>query len=48
MDGNIFLDSVESRLDLYHYEYPTHFNSLGYKLISDQISEYLQKINNLK
>ena len=48
MDGNIFLGSVENRLDLYHYEYPTHFNSLGYKLISDQISEYLQKINNLK
>lgn len=48
MDGNIFLDSVENRLDLYHYEYPTHFNSLGYKLISDQISEYLEKINNVK
>jgi hypothetical protein len=48
MDGNIFLDSTENRLDLYHYEYPTHFNSLGYKLISDQISEYLEKINNVK
>jgi hypothetical protein len=48
MDGNIFLDSVENRLDLYHYEYPTHFNSLGYKLISDQITEYLKKINNVK
>ena len=48
IDGNIFLDRVKNRLDLYHYEYPTHFNSLGYKLISDQISEFLKNNNYVK
>ncbi len=40
LDGNLYLDTVYNRLDLYHYEYPTHFNALGYKLIVDQISDY--------
>lgn len=43
IDGNIFLDRIENRLDLYDYGYPTHFNSIGYKLISDQIADYLKK-----
>ena len=37
IDGNIYLDEVENRMHLYHYGYPTHFNSLGYKLIADQV-----------
>lgn len=43
IDGNIFLDKIDNRLHLYHYGYPTHFNSLGYKLIADQIYESLIK-----
>ena len=42
IDGNIYLDRVNDRLELYHYGYPTHFNSLGYKLIADQVSQNLE------
>lgn len=42
IDGNIFLDKIDHRLHLYHYGYPTHFNSLGYKLIAEQIFENLK------
>lgn len=42
IDGNIFLDKIDHRLHLYHYGYPTHFNSLGYKLIAEQIYENLK------
>ncbi len=39
VDGNIYLDKVKDRLQLYHYGYPTHFNSLGYKIVADQLAE---------
>ena len=38
IDGNFYLDKVEDRLNLYHYGYPTHFNSFGYKLVADQVA----------
>ena len=42
IDGNIFMDKIDRRLHLYHYGYPTHFNSIGYKLVADQINENLK------
>ena len=43
LDGNIFLDKVKNRSTLYHYGYPTHFNSTGYHLIAKQVYESLNK-----
>lgn len=43
LDGNIFLDKVKKRSTLYHYGYPTHFNSVGYHLIAKQVHESLNK-----
>ena len=42
LDGNIYLNKIDDSLNLYHYRYPTHLNSLGYKLIASQISDYLK------
>ena len=43
LDANLYMDNVKERLHLYHYGYPTHFNSLGYKMIAEQIYEYINE-----
>lgn len=42
IDGNIYLNKIENKMHLYHYGYPTHFNSLGYKLVADQVYRSLK------
>ena len=43
IDGNIFLNKIEDRLQLYHFGYPTHYNSIGYKFIAEQLYDNLEK-----
>jgi hypothetical protein len=44
IDGNEAFKDEKNPLNLYHYQYPTHFNALGHKLMAEHLSKII--INN--
>jgi hypothetical protein len=43
IDGDDAFKGIDNLLDLYHYRYPTHFNSYGYRLMAEHIKKILKK-----
>jgi hypothetical protein len=41
IDGNEAFKDVKNPLNLYHYEYPTHFNALGHKLMGEHLNKII-------
>lgn len=41
IDGDKFFYELDNPLDVFHYELNTHFNNLGYKILSDGVSKIL-------
>ena len=37
------IKEIKSKVNLYHYAYPTHYNSKGYGLTAKHLSTYLEK-----
>jgi hypothetical protein len=43
IDGDDAFKGIDHVLDVYHYRYPTHFNSYGYRLMSEHIKKILDE-----
>ena len=43
IDGDDAFKGIDHLLDIYHYRYPTHFNSYGYRLMAEHIKKILKK-----
>ena len=43
IDGDDAVKEIKSKVNLYHYAYPTHYNSKGYGLTAKHLSTYLEK-----
>jgi hypothetical protein len=43
IDGDDALKGIGHLLDIYHYRYPTHFNSYGYRLMAEHILKILDE-----
>jgi len=43
IDGDDAFNGIDNILDVYHYRYPTHFNSYGYRLMAEHIQKILDK-----
>jgi hypothetical protein len=41
IDGNEAFKDEKNPLNLYHYEYPTHFNALGHKLMGEHLNKII-------
>ena len=41
IDGDEAVKDIKNKFDLYHYGYPTHYNSIGYTLSADHLNFYL-------
>tara|TARA_B100000795_G_C22737840_1_gene414027 strand:- start:52 stop:1164 length:1113 start_codon:yes stop_codon:yes gene_type:complete len=42
IDGDEAVKDVSNKLDLYHYNYPTHYNAVGYSSTADHLSSFLK------
>ena len=43
IDGNEAFKDEKNPLNLYHYQYPTHFNALGHKLMAEHLNKVITK-----
>jgi hypothetical protein len=43
IDGDDAFKGIDHLLDIYHYRYPTHFNSYGYRLMAEHIQKILDE-----
>jgi hypothetical protein len=41
IDGNEAFKDEKNPLNIYHYEYPTHFNALGHKLMGEHLNKII-------
>ena len=42
IDGDDAVKDIPNKLDLYHYNYPTHYNAVGYSKTADHLSSFLK------
>ena len=46
IDGDEAVKEVSNKLDLYHYKYPTHYNSVGYSKTAEHMNDFFKKQEN--
>ena len=42
IDGDEAVKDITNKLDLYHYNYPTHYNAVGYTKTANHLNSFIK------